>query len=628
MTDEQALKPTPGSATPGKPSWQSMRPMWAFVAPYRWRMVGASIALVVTASLTLGVVQGVRMLIDQGFAAGALDRSLMVFGGLVLLLAAGTFVRFYLVSWIGERVTTDIRGAVYAHLIGLDPIFFERNAASEVQSRITADTTLLQTVIGSSVSLALRNTLMGIGGLVLMFVSNAKLSLMVMLAVPLVVVPIMLFGRRVRVLSRDSQDRLADLSTRTTESLQQIKVVKAFNHEREEVDRFVANNERVFVVAEERIRNRAWLTAVVMLLVFMAVGWLLYEGGHDVLRGDATAGDLTAFIIYAAVVAASVGTISEVVGDLQRAAGAADRLLQLLAAPRDMVVTGEPDHLPSPVRGALEFRDVRFHYPLRPDVCVLSDLNLAIAAGSTVAIVGASGAGKSTLFELLLRFYDPQSGQVRLDGIDLQRLQPETVRESIAIVPQQPVLFSGSLRDNIRYGRTNATDAEVMEAVRSAQLEPMVAALPRGLDTVLGEFGASLSGGQRQRVAIARAILKQPRVLLLDEATSALDAESELAVQLALDAIARERTTLIVAHRLATVRRVQRIVVMEAGRVLAQGTHEQLLRESPRYARLAALQFSGDAVDESSSAGGGRDAGAAAVGSADPAAQEPVVLTS
>ena len=444
---------------------------------------------------------------------------------------------------------------------------------------------------------------MGIGGLVLMFVSNAKLSAMVMLAVPLVVVPIMLFGRRVRTLSRDSQDRLADLGTRTTESLQQIKVVKAFNHEQAEIDRFRLDNERVFAVAEQRISNRAWLTAVVMLLVFTAVGWLLYEGGHDVLNGDASAGDLAAFIIYAAVVAASVGTISEVVGDLQRAAGAADRLLQLLAAPRDMVVVGEPARLPAKVRGALTFRNVRFHYPLRPDVCVLEDFSLDIAAGSTVAIVGASGAGKSTLFELLLRFYDPQQGQVLLDGVDLQRLPPETVRRSIAIVPQQPVLFSGSLRDNIRYGRTAATDSEVLDAVRAAQLETMVAALPRGLDTLLGEFGASLSGGQRQRVAIARAILKQPRVLLLDEATSALDAESELAVQLALDAIARECTTLIVAHRLATVRRVPRIVVMEHGRILAQGSHDQLLRDSPRYARLAALQFSGDGGSDASDVG-------------------------
>ena len=621
MTDDQAVKSTSGSAVPSKLNWQSLRPMLGFVTPYRWRLLGASIALVVTASLTLGVVQGVRMLIDEGFAEGALDRSLVVFGGLVLLLAAGTYARFYLVSWIGERVTTDIRGAVYAHLIGLDPMFFERNAASEVQSRITADTTLLQTVIGSSVSLALRNALMGIGGLVLMFVSNAKLSAMVMLAVPLVVVPIMLFGRRVRVLSRDSQDRLADLGMRTTESLQQIKVVKAFNHERAEIERFAADNERVFAVAEQRISNRAWLTAVVMLLVFTAVGWLLYEGGHDVLRGDATAGDLTAFIIYAAVVAASVGTISEVVGDLQRAAGAADRLLQLLAAPRDMVVAGEPAKLPSPVLGALEFRNVRFHYPLRPDVCVLDNLSLLIDAGSTVAIVGASGAGKSTLFELLLRFYDPQAGQVLFDGIDLQRLQPETLRESIAIVPQQPVLFSGSLRDNIRYGRPTATDLEVLEAVRAAQLENMVAALPRGLDTVLGEFGASLSGGQRQRVAIARAILKQPRVLLLDEATSALDAESELAVQLALDAIARERTTLIVAHRLATVRRVQRIVVMEQGRVLAQGTHEQLLRESPRYARLAALQFSSDGANDTAGTLAANAVGNTVTGGEDPQAK-------
>jgi ATP-binding cassette subfamily B protein len=587
-------RPAPARADGRAVRWGTLRPMLGFLAPYRWRVVGASLALLLTASVTLGVGQGVRMLIDQGFAEGALDRTLVLFGVLILLLAAGTFVRFYLVSWVGERVSSDLRAAVYAHLVRLDPVFFERNAASEIQSRITADTTLLQTVIGSSVSIALRNTLMGIGGLVLMFVSNPKLSAMVMLAVPLVVAPIVLFGRRVRALSRDSQDRLADLGVRTTESLQQIKVVKAFNREDGEVARFVEHNERAFRVAERRITSRAWLTAVVMLLVFGAVAGLLYLGGHDVLTGGSSAGDLAAFIFYAVVVAGSVGALSEVVGDLQRAAGATERLLELLGAPREMTVLGVPVQPAEPVRGELEFRHVRFRYPMRPDVWVLDDVSLHVGAGETVAFVGPSGAGKSTLFELLLRFCDPEAGSVLLDGVDLRRMRPEDVRRAIAIVPQQPVLFSGSLRDNIRFGRADASDADVAAAVRAAQLEAVVDALPRGLDTTLGEFGASLSGGQRQRVAIARALLKSPRVLLLDEATSALDAESERAVQLALDAIARDRTTLIVAHRLATVRRVQRIVVMEHGHVVAAGSHEALLRDSPRYARLAALQFEHD----------------------------------
>ena len=577
--------------------WVSLAPGLRFLRPYTRQVAGATVALLVTASATLALGQGVKKLIDHGFGTGTLNDSLALLCAIVALLTIGTFARFYLVSWVGERVSADLRNAVYAHLVELDPAFFERNAATEIQSRITTDTTLLQTVIGSSVSLALRNALMCVGGLVLMVLSNPRLALLVLVTVPVVVAPIVLFGRQVRRLSRASQDRLADVGSHATESLQQIKTVKAFNHEAQEIAAFNARSEQAFRVAERRIRNRSWLTAVVMLLVSLAIVLLFAVGGHEVLAGRSTWGDLAAFMFYAVLVAGSVGTLSEVVGDLQRAAGAMERSMELLAAGRDLPVASPATTLAMPVRGELELRNVHFRYPLRPQRVVLDDLSMRIGAGETVALVGPSGAGKSTLLELFLRFYDPDAGVVLFDGVDVRTLDPKALRGWLAIVPQQPVLFSGTLRDNIRYGAPSASEAEVLAALAAAQLTTLVDSLPDGLNTRVGEFGATISGGQRQRVAIARAIVRNPRVLLLDEATSALDADSERAVQLALGEVSRDRTTVIVAHRLATVRSVGRIFVMDEGKLVGSGTHDSLLRTSPLYERLASLQFQTSAVD-------------------------------
>ena len=571
--------------------WISLAPGLRFIRPYTRHVVAATAALLVTAGATLALGQVVKSLIDHGFGTGSLNASLWLLCSVIAVLTVGTFARFYLVSWVGERVSADLRNAVYAHLIELDPAFFERNKATEIQSRLTTDTTLLQTVIGSSVSLALRNALMCVGGLALMVISNPRLAALVLVSVPVVVAPIVLFGRQVRRLSRASQDRLADVGSHATESLQQIKTVKAFNHEAQEIAAFNAHSEQAFRVAERRIRNRSWLTALVMLLVSLAIVLLFDVGGHEVLARRSTWGDLGAFMFYAVLVAGSVGTLSEVVGELQRAAGAMERLMELLAAGRDLTMAAQPTALAAIPRGELEFRDVRFRYPMRPERVVLDALSLLIAPGETVALVGPSGAGKSTLLELLLRFYDPEHGAVLFDGIDVRSIDPKALRRWLAIVPQQPVLFSGTLRDNIRYGAQEASDAAVDDAVAAAQLGALVAKLPAGLDTRVGEFGATISGGQRQRVAIARAILRQPRVLLLDEATSALDADSERAVQLALAEVSRDRTTVIVAHRLATVRSVARIFVLDEGRLVASGTHDSLLRSSPLYERLASLQF-------------------------------------
>ncbi len=569
----------------------SLRPALAFLRPYVGRVALASVALVLTAGVTLAVGQGLKALVDAGFNGAALGDAMWFFGGLVVLLTIGTFVRFYLVSWVGERVSADIRLAVYQHLIGLDAVFFERNQAGEIQSRLTTDTTLLQTVIGSSVSIALRNVLMFFGGLVFMVASNPKLAAVVLVSVPLMIGPVMFFGRRVRTLSRDSQDTIANVGSYVNESLQQIKTVKAFGHEPVDVARFTERVEAAFSVARERISKRALLTAVVMLLVFGAVGGMLWVGGRDVIAGRITAGELTAFVFYAVVVAGSLGAISEVIGDLQRAAGAMERLMELLHAGSEVVTPAQPRALSKPVSGAIEVAGVDFSYPTRPDVQVLSNVTFTIAPGATVAIVGPSGAGKSTLFDLILRFYDPTGGQITLDGIPLQQLALVDLRQVMGLVPQQPVLFSGSLADNIRYGRPSATEEEIARVIAAAHLSEVIAELPDGADTQLGEFGVGLSGGQRQRVAIARPMLKDPKVLLLDEATSALDAQSEQTVQLALDALAAERTTIVIAHRLATVRDADLIVVLEQGRIVASGTHDALLTSSPLYANLAALQF-------------------------------------
>ena len=571
-----------------------LRPALRFLAPYRWAVVGASIALVLTASVTLSVGQGIRLLIDEGFSQGSPDvliRSIGIFAVMVLLLAIGTFVRFYLVSWIGERVAADLRSAVFDRVVALHPGFFEANFASEIQSRITTDTTLLQNVIGSSVSIALRNLLMFVGGLILLFVTNPRLSLFVVVAAPLVIAPIILFGRKVRRLSRDTQDSIAHVGSYVSEALRQIKTVQAYNHEVEDRRRFGLHVEQAFDISVQRIRQRALLITLVMILVLAAIAGMLWVGGQDVLAGRTSAGELTAFIFYAFIVAGSVGAISEVVSDLQRAAGATERLLELLATDSALPESSDPVRLAEPVRGAIAVRDLVFAYETRADQPALDGVGFSVEPGETVALVGPSGAGKSTLFDLLLRFYDPQQGSILLDGVDLRQLALADLRRHLALVSQDPVLFSGTVAENIRYGRLDATEDEVRAAAAAAFASSFIEALPAGYDTDLGEGGVRLSGGQRQRVAIARAVLRDPRVLLLDEATSSLDAESEHMVQQALDRLSVGRTTLVIAHRLATVMGADRILVLDAGRIVAQGTHRGLIESDPLYARLAALQF-------------------------------------
>lgn len=565
-----------------------------FLVPYRWRVLGATVALIFTAGITLLLGQGLRILVDRGFGEGAgagLDQAILIFYGIVMLLAIGTFIRFYLVSWIGERVSADLRKEVYNHVVELHPGFFETNLSTEIQSRITTDTTILQTVIGSSVSIALRNVLMFVGGLILLLITNPKLTGIVLICVPLVVAPIIYFGRLVRELSRQSQDRIAHVGSFVGESLKNIKVLQAFNHQRRDREAFSDHVESAFEVARQRITYRSWLTSVVLMLVMGAIASMLWVGGHDVIAGRITAGELTAFVFYAVMVAGSVGAISEVYSDLQRAAGATERLLELLHAESLIKSPADPVTLPEPVQGVVEIKDVVFNYPSRPDTPAINGLTLMLPAKSSLALVGSSGAGKSTLVDLILRFYDVQQGAICFDGIDIRDLAPESLRRHIAIVPQQPILFSNSVIENIRYGRPNATDDEVRQAAEAAYADEFIERLPSGYDSFVGDSGVRLSGGQRQRIAIARAVLKDPRLLLLDEATSALDAESEYKVHQALDHLMQDRTTLVIAHRLATVMNVDRIVVLDQGKLVAEGSHRELICDSPLYARWANLQF-------------------------------------
>ncbi len=586
-----------GDALPERPPQRDIRHLaktWEFAAQYRWHVIGAGIALVVAAGSTLVVGQALRAMVDRGFGgqdqAGINIYFIAVFG-VVMVLAGSTFARHYLVSWLGERVVADIRKRVYSHVIGLSPEFFEVTRTGEVLSRLTTDTTLIQSVVGSSASIALRNVLLFLGGLVMLAVTSPKLAGLVVLALPLVVVPIFVFGRRVRKLSRSTQDRVADVGAHAGESLNAIQTVQAFNHEALDVRGFAGAVETSFQTAVTLIRARSWMTVFVMLLVFGAVDLVLWIGARDVLAGTMSGGELAAFIFYAVLVASAMGALAEVVGDLQRAAGATERLMELLSTQPIIAAPENPKTLPVPANGAVQFDSVTFHYPSRPESPALIDFTLEVKPGETIALVGPSGAGKSTVFQLLLRFYDPQKGRIALEGVPLTEVDPEAARHAIGLVPQDAVVFGISAAENIRYGRPDATDAEVRAAAAAANAIEFIDALPDGLATNLGERGTRLSGGQRQRIAIARAVLRDAPILLLDEATSALDAESERAVQKALEPLMTGRTTIVIAHRLATVLRADRIVVMDRGKIVSIGTHAELIREGGLYARLAALQF-------------------------------------
>jgi len=590
MTAGIDVAPSKASVGP-KARFKPLRSLLGFLWRHKLRLAAATVALVATALLQLSLGYGVQILIDDGFASAdqaGLRRAIGFILAVGFGMAVGAMTRFYLVSWLGERVSADLRSAVFNNLVGLQPEFFERNQAGEIMSRLTTDTTLLQTLIGSSVSLAARNALSLLGALTMMMITNLKLSMIIMIGVPLTLLPILIFGRRVRALSNRSQQSIAEVGSRAGEILQSIKIVQSYNRQQMEQTAFDREVDDAFVIAKARVRQRALLTGFAILLLMAAMVGMIWSGGQDVISGNMTGGELGAFVFYAVMLGAAFATLSEVWGDLQRAAGAAERLIELLEETSSVPDTGSVQ----PGRGqAINIKGLSFYYPSRPKTPALDDLTMTIQPGASLALVGPSGAGKSTLFELLQRFHDPQRGGIYYGDIDIRDIPLTTWREKAALVPQSPVLFTGSVRYNIAYGKPEASLEEIKTAAGIAHAHEFIDALPEGYESALGAQGVQLSGGQRQRLAIARAVLKDPEILLLDEATSALDTESEFHVQQALAQIMRERTTIIIAHRLSTVVNADQIAVVDRGKVIAVGTHKELLTSCELYARLAALQF-------------------------------------
>ena len=589
------------ASAPDRPKGKSLSDLnmvWRFASHYPGHIACAAIALLVAASATSGVPYAFKLIIDRGFSGGGdIARWFQYLLFLVLLMALATAVRFYFVSWLGERVVADIRLAVHRNLLRLPPGFFEENRPAEITSRITVDTTIIEQVVGTTVSVALRNLVMGIACAVILFVLAPKLAAMMLVGIALIVLPLTILGRRVRAISKHSQDRIADVGTVTGEVLGAMKIVQAFNQQDREAERFTSATEAVFSTARKRIGLRALMTFLIIALVFSSITWVIWQGAVDVAAGKMTGGTIAAFVLYGGLLAGAFGALSEVYGDLLRAAGASERLNELLSAEPDIKAPADPVPLPVPAEGRLKFEDVTFHYPTRKDTSALDGFSLEVRPNERLAVVGPSGAGKTTIFQLAQRFYDPEGGRVLLDGVDLRDADPADVRQRIAMVPQEVVIFAASARDNLRYGNWDASEDEIWEAARDANAESFLRALPEGLDTYMGEGGARLSGGQRQRIAIARALLRRDApLLLLDEATSALDAESERLVQEALDRLMGNRTTIVIAHRLATVRAANRIIVMDHGRIVEEGDHGTLTAQGGLYARLARLQFDGIAA--------------------------------
>jgi len=598
-TTSQADPADVASSEDGAPKSRSLAPLkmiYREAGKYPREVAFALLALVVTAVGTLAIPHAMQLIVDRGFGtggegAGDIGRWFRYLFVVVIVIALGTAARYYFVSWIGERVVADIRRKVHKNLMRMSPGFYEENSPKEISSRMTSDTAIIETVVATTVSVALRNVFLGIGGTIYLFWLLPELTIWLAVGIPGIILPIVFFGRKIRTISRDSQDRVADVGAMVSEVLGAMKIVQGFNQQDREAGRFGDAVERTFDTARRRIVLRAIMTAIIILAIFGSIVLLLWRGAEGVAAGEISGGTILSFIVGAMIVAGAFGALTEVYGDLLRGAGAASRLAELLDAKPAIAAPVRPESLPVPPRGSLSFRNVTFRYPARPETEALSDFTLEIQPGETVAIVGPSGAGKSTIFQLVERFYDPQGGTIRLDGVPLTKADPADLRERLALVPQDGVLFSANARDNLRYGKWDASDAEIWDAARAANAEEFLQALPQGLDTYLGEGGTQLSGGQQQRVAIARALLRNAPILLLDEATSALDAESEQLVQQALDALMMDRTTLVIAHRLATVRAADRIIVLDGGRIVEQGTHNELSQAGGLYARLSSLQF-------------------------------------